>query len=190
MSRNLESWSRPFRTPVLPLGKLGDWDSGMILGASQAIDVGDEVWLYYAGANYTHGAPHVYDATAAKPGTKPAESIGLATWQRDRFVSANGPAAGGMLTTVPLRFAGTRLEVNAVTKGKGEIRVELVDAAGRPLEGFRPSEPIVGDSLRHAVVFPGKADLASLAGKPVCLRFHLRDAELYAFAFRSRPITP
>ncbi len=190
VSRNLESWSRPFRTPVLPLGKLGDWDSGMILSASQAIDVGDEVWLYYAGANYTHGAPQLYDAPAEKRGPKSAESIGLATWQRDRFVSADGPAAGGTLTTVPLRFAGTRLEVNALTKAKGEVRVELLDAAGRPLGGFPPSEPIGGDSLRHIVVFPGKPDLASLADKSVCLRFHLRDAELYAFAFRSRPITP
>jgi hypothetical protein len=38
--------------------------------------------------------------------------------------------------------------------------------------------------VRHGVAFPGGADLATLAGKPVCLRFHLRDAELYAFAFR------
>jgi hypothetical protein len=52
---------------------------------------------------------------------------------------------------------------------------------------FQPSEPIVGDRLRHPVVFPWKADSSSLAGKPVCLRFHLRDAELYAFAFRDRP---
>lgn len=184
VSRNLESWDRPFRTPIVPLGGTGEWDSGMILSASQAIDVGDEVWLYYAGSNYTHGAPHLYGAGAAKAGKKHAESIGLATWQRDRFVSADGPAAGGTLTTVPLRFSGKRLEVNAATKEQGEIRVELLDAAGRPLTDFQPSEPIVGDDLRHQVIFPGSGDLASWVDKPVCLRFHLRSAELYAFAFR------
>jgi hypothetical protein len=85
---------------------------------------------------------------------------------------------------VPLRFAGKRLEVNARTQPKGEVRVELLDAAGRPLEGFGLSEAIAGDSLRHTVMFPGAEGLAALVGKPVCLRFHLRDAELFAFAFR------
>src|SRR5439155_22061871 len=87
VSRDLETWSRPFRTPIVPLGKPGDWDSGMILSASQAIDIGDEVWLYYGGANYTHGAPILYDVAAEGRGTKFTTAIGLATWKRDRFVS-------------------------------------------------------------------------------------------------------
>ncbi len=99
-------------------------------------------------------------------------------------MSADAPATGGTLTTVPLRFTGKRLEVNAVTKGKGEVRVELLDAAGRALKDFEPSVPISGDSLRHVAVFPGTTGLATLGGKLVCLRFHPRDAELYAFAFR------
>lgn len=183
-SRDLETWSRPFRTPILPLGKPGDWDSGMILTAGQAIDVGDEVWLYYGGVNHTHGVPALYEKNPEGLGTKFTCSIGLASWKRDRFVSADGPAEGGTLTTVPLRFGGKRLEVNATTKGKGEIRVELLDAAGRLLAGFSPSEAVSGDSLRHRVVFPGKADVAALVGRPVSVRFHLRDAELYSFAFR------
>ena len=178
VSRGLETWSRPFRTPVVPLGEAGDWDGGMILSTSYAIDVGDEVWLYYGGANATHGAP--VDGGAKTSTT----AIALATWQRDRFVSADASAAGGTLLTVPLRFAGSRLEINAATKDAGQIRVEVVDAAGRPLEGGVMSEPIVGNSLRHAVVFPGTTNLARLGGRPVCLRFHLRNAELYAFAFR------
>ncbi len=152
--------------------------------ASQAIDVGDEVWLYYGGANHTHSAPALYDAAAGGQGTKVTTAIGLATWKRDRFVSADAPATGGTLTTVPLRFAGKRLELNAVTKGKGEVRVELLDAAGRALKGWESSVPISGDSLRHNVAFPDRMDLATLASKPVHLRFHLCDAELYAFAFR------
>ena len=184
VSRDLESWSRPFRMPAIPLGKPGEWDGGMILSASQAIDVGDEVWLYYGGANHTHGAPALYDAAIDGRGTKVTTAIGLATWKKDRFVSEDAPPTGGMLTTVPLRFAGKRLEVNAVTKGKGEVRVEVLDAAGRVLKGLELSAPITGDSVRHVVAFPGTADLAALAGKPLCLRFHLRDADLFAFAFR------
>ena len=88
------------------------------------------------------------------------------------------------LLSLSRRFAAKRLEINAVTKGRGEVRVEVLDAAGRVLKGWEPSAPITGDSVRHAVAFPGTVDMAALAGKPVCLRFHLRDAELYAFAFR------
>ncbi|MGE0607169.1 MAG: hypothetical protein AB7O62_08765 [Pirellulales bacterium] len=184
VSRDLETWHRPFRTPIIPPGEPGEWDGGMVLTASQAIDVGDEVWLYYGGANYTHGAPILYEEATQDKDFQYSGSIGLATWPRDRFVSANGPAAGGTLTTVPLRFAGKRLEINAVTQGRGEVRVELLDAAGKPLPGFGPSSAVKGDNLRHAVAFPEPADLAELAGKLVCLRFQLRDAQLYAFAFR------
>jgi len=101
ISRDLETWSRPFRTPVIPPGENGSWDGGMILTASQAIDIGDEVWLYYAGANYTHGAPILYNTAAPDPRPKYATAIGLATWKRDRFASADAPSTGGWLTTVP-----------------------------------------------------------------------------------------
>ena len=72
VSRDLEHWSRPFRTPVIVPGKPGEWDSGMILSNSQAIEVGDEVWLYYVGANFTHGAPVLYSSGVGttRPGTR------------------------------------------------------------------------------------------------------------------------
>jgi hypothetical protein len=186
VTRDLDCWERPFRTPAIPMGKPGEWDGGMILTASQAIDVGDEVWLYYGGANYTHGAPPLYGRALDERGKKYATAIGLATWPHDRFVSADAGPEGGTLTTVPLRFAGQRLEINAVTRDGGEIRVELLDAAGHPLDGIAQSAPFTGDQLRHTVVFPAPANLSALAGRPVSLRFKLRHAELYAFAFRDK----
>ena len=84
VTRDLERWERPFRTPIIPLGKPGEWDGGMILTASQAIDVGDEVWMYYGGTNYTHGAPILYGEKGDERGTKFSGAIGLATWPRAR----------------------------------------------------------------------------------------------------------
>ena len=60
VSRDLKNWQRPFRVPVIPRGKVGDWECGIQITASRALRVGDEIWLYYCGANYTHGTPVLY----------------------------------------------------------------------------------------------------------------------------------
>jgi len=139
------------------------------------------VWLYYSGSNYTHGTPCLYRSEGTGRGTKFTGSIGLAIWDLDRFVSAGGPAEGGMLTTVPIVFKGSRLELNATTQTGGSIGVEIRDMAGQTLT---KSEPFAGDALRHRVAWQGDVDIAALAGKPVALRVELKAAQLFSFAFR------
>jgi hypothetical protein len=165
-------------------GKVGDWDCGFFTTAAQALRVGDEVRLYYGGANYTHGTPCLYRAKGTGRMSKFTGSLGLATWKLDRFVSVDGPAEGGTLTTVPVRFKGKRLEINAATRLGGRVVVDLLDAAGRPLKGFEPSDAFRGDELRHTITIAASADLSALAGTRVTLRFHLERAQLFSFAFR------
>ena len=184
VSRDLEHWERPFRVPCVPRGKVGEWDCGFFCTQSRALRVGDEVWLYYVGSNYTHGTPCLYRAEGTGRKTKYTGSIGLAIWQLDRFVSADAPKEGGRLRTVPVVFAGDRLEINARTRGKGCVIVRLLDAAGKPIAGFEASEPMTGDSLRHVVTWGAKKGVTPLAGKPVILEFEMKDAKLFAFAFR------
>ncbi len=184
VSRDLETWERPFRTPCVPRGRIGEWDCGFFCTQSRALRVGDEVWLYYTGSNYTHGTPCLYRAENTGRGTRFTGAVGLAIWQLDRFVSVDGPAEGGTLTTVPVVFTGGRLEINARTRAEGRITVSLCDAAGKPLAGFEASEPICGDNLRHIAAWGGKSNVSGLRGKPVVLRFDLKGAELFAFAFR------
>ncbi len=184
VTRDLEQWERPFRTPCVPRGRIGEWDCGFFCCQSRALEVGDEVWLYYGGSNYTHGTPCLYRAENTGRLTKYTGAIGLAIWDRDRFVSADAPAEGGTITTVPLTFSGNRLALNARTQSGGSIVISLCDAAGTPLPGFEHSEPITGDSLRHAVAWNGNGDVSTLAGKVVSLRFEMKSAELFAFAFR------
>ena len=184
VTRDIEHWERPFRVPCVPRGKLGEWDCGFFCTQSRALRVGDEVWLYYTGSNYTHGTPCLYRAEGTGRGTEYTGAIGLAIWDLDRFVSVDAPADGGSLTTVPIVFQGDRLEVNARTKPGGTLTVALCDAAGTPLEGYERSDPITGDELRHVVAWEGKPDVAPLASKPVTIRFDMKSAELFAFAFR------
>lgn len=183
-TRDLQEWERPFRTPVIPQGKPGEWDSGFLTTASQAFRHGDEVLLYYGGGNYTHGNPTIYDEYQGNErGTKYTSSIGLAIWKRDRFVSVDGSKDGGSLTTVPLHFSGRKLELN-LDASKGRATVELLDPAGKPIAGFGKSDPLTGDSLRTTVKWKGKEMLESLAGRPVVVRFELQNAKLFSFAFR------
>jgi hypothetical protein len=181
----LETWERPFRTPIVPHGKPGEWDCGFLATQSRALRVGDEIRLYYAGANYTHGTPCLYREEGTGRGTRFTDSIGLATWKLDRFVSADGPAEGGTIVTVPLIFTGQRLELNAVATHSGaQIVVEFIDASGVTKKAWGLSDPWIGDSLRQSVTWKGQANITALAGKPVVIRFTLRNAELFSFAFR------
>ena len=184
VSRDLKNWERPFRVPCVPRGKIGEWDCGFFTTAAQAIRVGDEIWLYYGGSNYTHGTPCLYKAEGTGRLTKFTGSIGLAIWKLDRFVSVDGPAEGGTLTTVPIVFEGNRLEINAATKEDGSVVVDVLDAAGKSISTLGPSDKFEGDDLRHVVTWRGTKNIGDLAGKPVVLRFHLKNAELYSFAFR------
>jgi len=184
VSRDLKKWDRDFRTPVIPRGRPGEWDSGFFTTSSRALRVGDEVWLYYGGANYTHGSPCLYREEGTGRGTKYTSSIGPAKWKLDRFVSAEGPSDGAVVVTRPLHFHGDHLELNAKTTSNGEVTVEILNTAGTTLA---TSQSFTGDNLRHRVAWSDTLDLAKLSAQPVTLRFKLRNAELFAFAFRELP---
>lgn len=137
-------------------------------------------------SNTTHGqrAPRAEEKSPVKK--RYPTSIGLARWKLDRFVSADGSAGGGTLTTVPVTHSGTRLEINARARGRGWLTVEFEDASGRPIEGLRPSDAFRGDDIRATMTWKGKADVpARLQNRPVRLKFRLHDCELYSFAFRA-----
>ena len=183
VTRDLENFERPFRTPIIEPSETTEWDSGSFSTAAYAFDHDDEVWLYYSSGNYTHGAPRWY-GVKNKNGPEHQSGIGLVKWRKDRFVSADGSISGGTLTTVPVQFSGQRLELNADVQPEGKIIVELLDMSLTRLAAWPASDPIHGDDLRHVVTFGDEINVADLAGRPVVLRFHLYDAQLYTFAFR------
>ncbi len=107
------------------------------------------------------------------------------TLRLDGFVSINAPLSGGELVTKPLNFTGDKLTLNFATSAAGDIRVELQDASGTPHPGFTLEDcsPLFGDSLSRPVTWKNGGKLSQLAGKPIRLRFVLRDADLYAMQF-------
>lgn len=107
------------------------------------------------------------------------------TLRIDGFVSIQAPMRGGQLVTKPLVFQGGRLLLNFATSAAGGIRVEIQDAEGQPFAGFAlaDSHEVFGDALDRPVTWKNGPDLKPLAGKPVRLRFELKDADLFAFRF-------
>ncbi len=108
------------------------------------------------------------------------------TLRTDGFVSVNAPMDGGDLITKPLIFSGENLIINFSSSAAGEILVELQDERGIPIPGFTLENcpPVFGDSLERMVIWNKTSDLSSLEGKPVRIRFVLKDADLYSFQFK------
>jgi len=107
------------------------------------------------------------------------------TCRIDGFVSLHAAMSGGEMVTKPLVFSGTRLVLNFSTSAAGSVQVEIQDKDGTPVQGFRLSDcpPMFGDSIDRTVTWKNGPDLAGLAGKPIRLRFVLKDADLYALRF-------
>lgn len=177
-SRDGIRWDRRFRQPYVRLGLEGAFDGGSIYMSIGMIRKQSELWMYYTGYDFTHGA-------YSPEKTRYKGVVSRIVQRLDGFVSADAAYQGGELTTVPLTFQGSRLELNIDTGALGEARVELLDAAGRTIPGFSrdAAVPVIGNSVARRVRWNGDPALGELAGKPVSLRFHLRAAKLYAFQF-------
>ncbi len=110
------------------------------------------------------------------------------TLRIDGFVSVEAPLGGGEFVTKPLVFQGTELVMNFATSAAGSVRVEFQDASGKPMEGLALENcpEIFGDKIEQVVTFKGGSgsDVSYLAGKPIRLRFVLKDADLYSIRFR------
>ena len=103
----------------------------------------------------------------------------------DGFVSLHAPLAGGELITKPVTFTGQQLSVNYSTSAAGGLYVELQDLAGQPLAGFSREDCLehYGDSTEQVIRWKSGTDVSTLAGKPIRIRFILKDGDLYSYRF-------
>jgi hypothetical protein len=110
------------------------------------------------------------------------------TIRLDGFVSVQAPYAGGEVLTKPLVFAGDELRINFSTSAAGSVRVEIQDAAGKPIPGHSLDEcnEIVGDEIERIVTWEKTSDVSQLAGQPIRLRIVMKDADLYSLRFAKR----
>ncbi len=117
---------------------------------------------------------------------QPSHHLERLVLRPDGFVSVNAPYRGGEMVTKPILFAGPELTLNMSASAAGQVQVEIQDSDGNPIEGFAlaDAKPVLGDHLARVAMWKNGSDTSRLAGKPVRLRFVMKDADLYAIQFR------
>ncbi|MDE2681622.1 MAG: hypothetical protein OSB29_09710 [Verrucomicrobiota bacterium] len=107
------------------------------------------------------------------------------TLRMDGFVSVRATMKGGELITKLISFKGNNLELNFATSAAGSVRVEIQDAAGKPIPGFALADcpDHFGDTIARQVQWDKSTNVSAHSGKSVRLRFVLKDADLYSLKF-------
>jgi hypothetical protein len=107
------------------------------------------------------------------------------TLRTDGFISLHAGSATGCMTTPPFTFSGNTLTLNLATSAGGSMRVEVLDDQGHPLPGRAMDDCLLicTDTIEQAVAWKNGGDLSLHAGKPIRLRFELREADLYSLRF-------
>ena len=184
-SRDLLHWERVAnRAPFLELSPVGDgsnYDTAQIQNSNGPIVRGDKLYFYYSGSR-------ARAATVAQSMNR-AEldgcAICMARLRIDGFVSLKGGIEWGSVLTTPIEVTGDRLHLN-VDSWRGKVQVEVLDAdTMQPLDGLAREQcaHVTIDRIDEPVRWRDNADLCALRGKAVRLRFHLWQAELYAYWF-------
>jgi hypothetical protein len=177
-SRNLVDWNRVAeRRPFIETSPLdsGAYDLQTMIGPSDVILRGDELWFYYTGIkNYafiTSGGKKGYDDYRADCG-----AICLAVLRRDGFVSLDSNGAEGSVRTSPFKLEGTSLSVNAAAS-KGELHIRVLDGEGGTLA---QSDVFCADEVAGTMTWRS-GDIAQHKEETVRLEFSLRDAQLFSY---------
>jgi hypothetical protein len=159
----MEAFIRPGLDP-------GNWASRAGLTALGVVPTGPAEMSLYKQAHYAQPTCHLQRYTL----------------RTDGFASVNAPYRGGECITKPLVFAGKELILNVSTGAAGSVRVEIQDAGGNPVPGraLTDAAEIIGDAIERTASWKSGADLSNLAGRPVKLRFAMKDADLYSIRFR------
>jgi hypothetical protein len=164
---------------------------GIVPGANEK-----EMYMYYCGSNTLHGwdrddqhrdrNKRLLSRAGGAPTTE-MDGISRLVIRKDGFVSAQASYAGGQFLTPLLTFAGDELVLNIDTSAAGQLQVEILDEENKPIPGYTLEDCdqiYTANEINRAVQWNGKSSVGALSGKPIRLRFVMRDADLYAFQFR------
>ncbi|MGV8090512.1 MAG: hypothetical protein AB2L24_01420 [Mangrovibacterium sp.] len=140
----------------------------------------------YPALNVVQTGPSEMSVYVNQDYAQPTAHLHRYSLRLDGFTSISAPYKGGEVLTKLFTFSGDQLEINYSTSAVGEIRFEILDIEGNPVPGFKMenSQVIIGNEISRIVQWKGQKSLQEVAGKPVRLRIHMKDADLYSIRFR------
>ena len=145
------------------------YDWGCVYAGAYPVFLEDETRIYYGGSDWHHGNWR-------------NGFLCMATLRPDGFASygpieSNKPA---LITTTAVVCTGDKLRLSADVPEGGSIKVTVLDRQNKELAEGEP----IARTVTDAVVRWNKGfSWEELKGKEIRLRFELRDAQLYSFAF-------
>lgn len=172
---NFKRWNEAFLRPGIE--REGTWNYGQqfigwgVVETKSSLDGAPNELSIYATENLWTGTSSI---------------LRRFTLRIDGFVSVYAPMDGGELLTKNLIFEGSKLVLNFSSSAAGDIRVEIQDESGLPIPGYSIDDcpSIFGDSIERIVYWNKGSDVSDLKGKPVRLRFMIKDADLFSFRFK------
>ena len=153
---------------IIPRGPDRSFDSKCLFGACRPIVGSDEIRMYYGGSNGEHSDFRDGFFCLAR-----LRLDGFAAMEPER---ADTPAT---VLTAAIPLTGEVLRAN-VKAPNGAIKAAVLDANGDPVA---ESESFTGDALDGPLPWHDASGLKDLLGKPVRIRFELKNARLFAFRF-------
>lgn len=151
-------------------------------------EIGLENWVSrsnYPVLNVVQTSPTELSVYVNESYAQPTAHIKRYSLRVDGFASLRAGFQEGEAITKTLIFRGKELEINYATSAAGYVRVEILDAKGRPIPGFSFNDcpEIIGNEIKRIVSWNEKTEVSALEGKPVKLKFYLKDADLYSLKF-------
>ena len=163
------------RQTFLSCGDVGEFDYSWAFPAnSPPVRVGEELYIWYGGRKTLHWAKLPFYHLGA---------IGLSTIRIDGFCSLKAEEKEGWLVTKPVVITGRFLAVN-VSVREGYLEAEIVKPNGEQIPGFsrKDFDRVENEDVTYRkLTWQRKSDLKAITGKPVRVKFYLKNAEIYSF---------
>lgn len=179
------AWSRVPGAPVVNCGEPGEPDGGFVVCSGNLLEYSGDKWcLPYSGNPIPHKYPgrDINQRKGLFPGLRGVS--GLATWPKGRLVALQCDEVGEF-ATVAVIPPGDRIRLNATVKPTGYIKaaVRLYGSQDDlPAHTFEDTDGLVGDDLAMPVTWKGD-EIIPHHGKPVILRFKLKQCKIFGIEF-------
>ena len=173
-------FQRTLREPFIPNAAPGEIGAGLVRPTTLIIDEKPNIRIYSSSSKLEHGYHLVGDDRGA---------IIMHRLRLDGFMYLQSNAGKGLLGTRPLIWRGGEVRLNV--QSGNEVRVQVTDIEGRPMEGygFADCPPFNGDELFWQPRWKNGKGLSELAGKALRLDISLNHARIYAIRGDLLPVT-